>query len=197
MASIDYFFSVLSPYAYLAGDRLECIAEAHGAHITYKPIDFMALIGRMGARGPAHPARGAYMAQDIARLAARLDMTLNAHPAHWPTNPAPAAYAIVAAQEAGGGDVGALVRGLMRACWAEERDVARAEVLRDCLQDAGFDPALEETGLLQGAVTYAANLEEALERGVIGIPFYLAPGGAAFWGQDRLDDLDRHLAGGA
>lgn len=196
MARIDYFFSVLSPYAYLAGDRLERIAQKHGAQICYKPVDFAALRARMGG-GATHPARAAYMTQDILRLAARDGVTLTAQPAHWPTNPAPAAYAIVAAQSAGDGDVGALVRGLMRACWAEERDVADGDVVRDGLRAAGFDPALADRGLLQGAETYTANLEEAVARGVFGIPFYITADGAAFWGQDRLDDLDRHLAGSA
>lgn len=195
MAQVDYFFSVLSPYAYLAGDGLERIGAARGAQITYKPIDFMALRARMGGGGQLHPARVAYMAQDVARLAAREGMPLTVQPAHWPTNPAPPAYAIIAAQVAGGGDTGALVRALMRACWVEDRDVADDAVVRECLDRAGFAPGLADRGLLQGAETYGANNEEAVQRGVIGIPYYLVGDDAAFWGQDRLADLDRHLAG--
>lgn len=192
MARIDYFFSVLSPYAYLAEDGLERIAQAHGVTIDYKPIDFRAVMARMGG-GNQHPARTAYVAQDIVRLAARRGLALNAGPAHWPTNPAPAAYAIIAAQAAGRGDTGALVRRLMRACWAEDRDVADDAVVRGCLEDAGFDPGLADSGLLQGAETYAANNEEAVQRGVIGIPYYLTSDGAGYWGQDRLEYLDHHL----
>ena len=66
--------------------------------------------------------------------------------------------------------------------------------MRDCLKEAGFDPALADSGLLEGAETYAANLEEAVERGVFGAPFYIV-GEQRFWGQDRLEDLDLHLAG--
>ncbi len=69
MAQVDYFFSVLSPYAYLAGDRLERIAQKHGARIVHKPVDLMALRARTGGGGQTHPARAAYMVQDIARLA--------------------------------------------------------------------------------------------------------------------------------
>lgn len=197
MAHIDYFFSVLSPYAYLAGARLEELAARHGAGITYKPVDAVTLAARSG--GPdlraMPPSRAAYVAQDLRRQACRHGMPLNVTPAHWPTNPAPAAYAIIAAQAAGGGDTGALVQALLRACWAEERDVAEDGVIRDCLAAAGFDPGLADKGLLAGAETYGANLEEALARGVFGVPFYLTDDGQAFWGQDRLDDLDRHLAG--
>ena len=48
---------------------------------------------------------------------------------------------------------------------------------------------------MSGAETYAANLEEAVNAGVFGAPFYVVDSGQMFWGQDRLDDLDAHLAG--
>lgn len=197
MAHIDYYFSTLSPFAYLAGSGLEDIAARHGARITYKPLDIMALFARTGGTPPAerHPARNAYRAQELPRQAKKRDLPLNPKPAHWPTNPAPSSYAIIAAQNAGGGDVGALVQSVLRACWAEDRDIAEDAVVRDCLQKAGFDPALADTGLLSGAETYAANLEDAVNAGVFGAPFYVVDSGQIFWGQDRLEDLDLHLAG--
>lgn len=122
-------------------------------------------------------------------------MPLNIKPAHWPTNAAPSGYAIIAAQNAGGGDLGALVHSFLRACWAEDRDIAQDDVIRDCLENAGFDPSLADAGLLTGAETYAANLEEAVSRGVFGAPFYITDTDQRFWGQDRIADLDLHLAG--
>ncbi|MEQ8901894.1 MAG: 2-hydroxychromene-2-carboxylate isomerase [Roseovarius sp.] len=197
MAHIDYYFSTLSPFAYLAGAGLEEIAARHGASVTYKPLDIMALFARTGGTAPAerHPSRNAYRAQELPRQARKRGLPLNLKPAHWPTNPAPSSYAIIAAQNAGGGDVGALVQSVLRACWAEERDIAEDAVVRECLQQAGFDPALADTGLLSGAETYATNLEEAVNAGVFGAPFYVVDSGQSFWGQDRLEDLDLHLAG--
>ena len=66
MAHIDYYFSTISPFAYLAGNRLEEIAEKHGATIAYKPLDIMALFGRTGGTPPKdrHPNRVGYRAQD-------------------------------------------------------------------------------------------------------------------------------------
>jgi len=58
-----------------------------------------------------------------------------------------------------------------------------------------FDPALADKGLLQGADTYARNLEEAVEKGVFGAPFYILDDAHKFWGQDRLEDLDLVMAG--
>ena len=198
MAHIDYYFSTLSPSAYLAGTRLEEIAARQGADVTYKPLDIMALFARTGGTPLAerHPNRQAYRGQDLARQAKRLGMAINMPPAHFPTNAAPSSYAIIAAQAAGGGDMGALVHGVLRALWAEERDIAEDGVVRDCLTAAGFESGLADSGLLAGAETYAANLEEAVNAGVFGAPFYLVDSGQMFWGQDRLDDLEAHLAGG-
>lgn len=197
MAQIDYYFTTLSPYAYLAGTRLEEIAAKHGASITYKPLDIVGLFARTGGVPPKerHPSRIEYRAQELTRQSRKLGLPLNLQPAHWPTNAAPSSYAIIAAQNEGGGDLGKTVHAVLRACWAEDRDIAEDEVIRACLQEGGFDPSLADKGLLAGAETYAANLEEAVARGVFGSPFYITGDDARFWGQDRLDDLDLHLSG--
>jgi len=197
LAHIDLFFSTLSPYAYLAGTRAEAVAAKHGASITYKPFDIMALFARTGGTPPKdrHISRIEYRAQEMVRQAKKLGMPFNLKPAHWPTNAAPSSYAFIAAQNAGGGDLGKLMFSITRAVWAEEKDIAEDAVVRACLQEAGFDPSLADSGLLVGAETYAANLEEAVERGVFGSPFYITDQDARFWGQDRIDDLDATLAG--
>lgn len=197
MAHIDYYFTTLSPFTYLAGTRLEEIAARRGADVTYKPVDIMALFARTGGQAPKDrpPSRMEYRAQELSRAKVKTGMALNLKPAHWPTNPAPSAYAIIAAQKAGGGDMGALVHSFLRACWAEERDIAQDEVVRDCLSAAGFDPKLADSGLLTGAEIYTRNLEEAVAAGVFGAPFYIVDSGQRFWGHDRLDDLDAHLSG--
>ncbi|WP_170360555.1 2-hydroxychromene-2-carboxylate isomerase [Ruegeria arenilitoris] len=195
MARIDYYFATISPFTYLAGERLEEVAAKHGATINYKPLDIMALFGRTGGTPPKdrHPSRNEYRAQELLRQSKNLGIEFNLQPAHWPTNMAPSSYAVIAEVKDGAGDVGKLVQSLLRACWAEEKDIAQDDVIRDCLTQAGFDPNLADSGLLVGAETYAANLEEAVERGVFGAPFYITEDGQRFWGQDRLDDLDRHL----
>jgi 2-hydroxychromene-2-carboxylate isomerase len=197
MAHIDLFFATLSPYAYLAGTRAEAVAAKHGATITYKPFDIMACFSRTGGTMPAdrHPSRIEYRAQELVRQAKKLDMPFNLKPAHWPTNGAPSSYAFIAAQAAGGGDLGKLMHAITRAVWVEDKDIAEDAVIRACLSDAGFDPALADSGLLAGAETYSANLEEAVERGVFGSPFYITDDGQRFWGQDRIEDLELHLAG--
>ena len=197
MPHIDYYCSPISPNVYLAGTRLEDIAARHGATITYKPVDIPGLFGRTGgvAVGDRHPNRQAYRLQEFRRNAKLADLPINLHPAHFPTNAAPASYAVIAAQNAGGGDLGALMFSLARACWAEEKNVAEDDVIRACLSAAGFDPALADSGLLEGATTFEANLDEAVANGVFGLPFYITDTDERFWGQDRLAQLDAFLSG--
>src|SRR6056297_3062462 len=175
MAHIDYFFSLLSPFTYFAGTRLEEMAEKADATITYKPLDVIALFARTGGMPPAqrHPNRQAYRLQELERASQKTGLPYHPKPAHFPTNAAPAAYALITAQHAGGGDLGKLAHGLLAACWAREEDIADDTVIQTCLKDSGFDPMLANSGLLQGAETYTANLEEAVEKGVFGSPFYV------------------------
>ena len=194
MTRIDYYLSPVSPWTHMAGLRPARIAAAAGVELRYKPLDPAALFRRTGGLilADRHDSRKAYRLQELARWAKRLDMPLNLRPAFFPTNPAPASYAIIAAQEKGGGDMARLVTGLTRACWEEERNIAEDDVIRDCLVAAGFDGGLAFSGMLQGAEIYPRNLEDAVTEGVFGVPFFKV-GEAAFWGQDRLDFLAEHL----
>ncbi len=197
MANIDYYFATVSPYTYLAGTELEEIAARHGATINYKPLDIVALFARTGGIHPKerHVSRQEYRLQDLQRRAAKAGLPLNLKPAFWPANTAPGSYAIIAAQNAGGGDLGALVHSIAAACWAEDKNIADDDVIRGCLSAAGFDPELVNSGMLEGAETYARNLEDAVSAGAFGAPFYITDTDQRYWGQDRLDDLDRYLAG--
>ncbi len=196
MAQIDYFFATISPFTYLAGTRLEKVAAKHGATIVYKPMDIMSVFSRTGGTAPKdrHPARQANRIDEMRRWGIKNEMEINLKPAHWPTNPAPSSYAIIAAQKAGGGDLGGLVHSITRACWAEEKDIAQDDVISSALSGAGFDPALADSGMLAGAEEYAANTEEAVTRNVFGAPTFIAEG-QNFWGQDKIADLDLFLSG--
>ena len=195
MVQIDYYFSLGSPWVYLAGLRPAQVAARHGAKVNWLPVDMGQILPRTGGQALAdrHEVRREYRLQELARWAAHLGLPLNLRPAYFPANAAPAGYAVIAAAKAGG-DVGALVHRIGRALWVEDRNIAEDEVIGDCLADAGFDRALGGWQALAEAETYARNTENAIRAGVFGVPFWIADG-ERFWGQDRLDALDRHLAG--
>lgn len=116
MSRLDFYFSPISPYSYLALPGLRALAGAQALDVVWKPLDLVALFGRTGGipLGQRPQARQAYLLADIARQAKRRGLPIHAQPAYFPTNAAPASYAIIAAQKAGektggSGDMFALV----------------------------------------------------------------------------------------
>ncbi|HEU0223736.1 MAG TPA: 2-hydroxychromene-2-carboxylate isomerase [Paracoccaceae bacterium] len=196
MAQIDYYVFTLSPFCYLAGTKMEEIAARHGAAIRYRPFALQKVFEMTGTKpvGERHPSRQRYRLQEMRRIAKLEGLPINLQPRYWPTNPVPSSAAIIAAQEAGGGDLGGLVHGFLRACWAEDRDIAEDAVVREILSVHGFDSKLADSGLVKGVETYERNSQAALDAGVFGAPTYVV-GEELFWGQDRLSHLDAHFAG--
>lgn len=196
MTQIDYYLSTMSPWCYLAGNRLETLAARHGATIRYRPLDALQLFDRTGGKRPAerHPNRLALRMQELQRWRDHLNVPMNLQPTLPLVNAAPSSYAVIAAQEGGTGDVGALVQGFLAARWRDDRDISDDAVIRDVLETAGFNPELANSGLFIGAEIYGRNLQEGVDAGVFGLPFYIVRDtDQRFWGQDRLDFLDRHL----
>lgn len=193
MAHIDYYFTPLSPFAYLAGNGLEDVAAKHGAKIAYKPINFMRAMAEMGGLPvpQRHPSRQAYRLQELPRIAKRNGLPINLKPAHWPTNPIPATSAILAAA-AQGGDVGGLSQALLAACWANEQDIGDVALVEELAGKHGF--TLSASDLAAAEAQIEPLTDEAIARGVFGAPWY-AIGDQDFWGQDRLAYLDDHLSG--
>lgn len=195
MAHIDYYFTVLSPFAYLASDRMEKVAKQHGASVAYKPVDIMALFSNMGGTPPAqrHDSRKDYRMQELQRLSKLNDMPMNFQPAHWPVNQQPASAMILAAERAGA-DTGALSRAIMKAVWADERDISDGATLNVILSETGIDRAALEPHLEEANAAFDLVTKEAMECGVFGAPFYCVDD-QKFWGQDRITHLDAYLAG--
>jgi 2-hydroxychromene-2-carboxylate isomerase len=194
MKTIDYYFSLMSPFTYLAGLRLEEIAARRGAVIRYKPINTFELFPQTGGVPPAkrHWSRQEYRLQELKRISKALGMPINLQPAHWPADATLAAGAVISAQEAGS-DAGVLAHALLRAVWSEERDISDPETVRDIVSSCGISWDAIEPGLDAARAAYEENAREAVERGVFGSPFYCV-GDERFWGQDRLSWLDDYLA---
>lgn len=195
MPAINYYFSLLSPFVYLAGDKLEQIANRHSATIRYHPVD-MATVGGSTGWTPLpqrHPSRVAYRLQDIARIADRESVPVNLQPAHYPTDAAPASFAVAAAALAGA-DAGRLARGFSKAVWAEDRDISNRAEIDAIIAAAGITEGTLADHLVDGEQAFHSDTAAAADRGVFGVPFYIV-GDERFWGQDRLPELERHLAG--
>jgi 2-hydroxychromene-2-carboxylate isomerase len=194
---VDYYFTPVSPWTYLGHARFVDIARRHGASIAVKPVD----LGRVFAVSGGLPLaqrpkqRQAYRLVELARWSAFLGIPLNLHPRHFPVPAALASKWILAAIEQGNDLALDFTGALGRAVWAEERDIADPATLAGIASALGADVAAveERANAPDIATRFDVLTQEAIDRGVFGAPTYFA-GGAMFWGQDRLDFLDRELA---
>ncbi|BCM82346.1 2-hydroxychromene-2-carboxylate isomerase [Methylobacterium indicum] len=202
MPDLSCFYSLSSPWAYLGGPRLQDIVRRHRARLMLKPFDFQEVVPKTGGvpiRTRPQPRRD-YHAVELARWRDYLGLPLNVTPRHYPMeNPAPnwnkhAGWTVIAAQAAGL-DAFPLSHAILRALWAEERDIADPAVRRAIADEAGYDGAVLVAAEGDEAVQaiYRRNGEEAEALGVFGSPT-LVLDGELFWGQDRLGFLDRALA---
>jgi 2-hydroxychromene-2-carboxylate isomerase len=195
---VDYYFSLNSPWTYMGHRRLADMAEHHGFTIRVHPVDFSGTIfpatGGLPV-GKRSPQRQSYRLAELERWRAELGVALNMHPSFWPADEALAAGMVLAARESGDGAV-TLAGALMRAVWAEERDIAD----RDTLLAIAAECDLDGEGLIRAAQTSelmelrARESTEAIDRGVFGAPTYIHDE-QLFWGQDRLDQLGRAIEG--
>jgi len=195
---IDYFFTPVSPWTYLGVPRLDAMVRKHGAELRYKPCDYGKIFPLSGGLPVAQrpKQRQAYRLVELERWRDFLGMKLNIHPKHFPVPSDLAARTVVAAKQSGA-DPGKLATALLRGVWAEDRDVSdRATVAAICDENGLDGKALIEAAEGAGAhAEFEANTAEAIERQVFGAPTYIYED-KLYWGQDRLDFLERALAGG-
>jgi 2-hydroxychromene-2-carboxylate isomerase len=198
-ATVDYYLSPASPWTYMGHERFRAIARAAGAAVNVKPVDYGRVFPASGGlplkQRPAQ--RQAYRLMELARWKKHLGVPLVSEPKFFPVAADPAAKLIIAADLLKGPEAAMnLALAAMRACWAEERNIADAATLDAVASATGLSPAaLGEPGVAAEAqARYDRYTEEAIARGVFGAPTY-AIGDELFWGQDRLDFVERALQG--
>lgn len=193
---VDYYFAPQSPWTYLGHQRFAAMAAAAGATVRVLPVDLGKIFPVSGGLPlpKRAPQRQAYRLVDLQRFSDHLQIPLNLHPRFFPVAGDDAARAIIAVDLADGTDSAmALTGAILRAVWAEERNIADTQVLGQLLFECGLPP--ERLAQSRGAEVqdrYAAYTQEATDLGVFGAPTY-AIAGELFWGQDRLDFVQRRL----
>ncbi|RYD84707.1 MAG: 2-hydroxychromene-2-carboxylate isomerase [Sphingomonadales bacterium] len=192
--AIDFYLDFISPFGYLARARLLDIAARHRETVRYHPVDIRRLklaVGNTGITNSAIPAKMAYFTRDFLRWA---DF-----------------YGIEIVSGLAGYDTGVLNRGLYLAIEKGQAD-AYVEQAWHCVWHDGLDPAASGTaadiearlgwakGELEAFVNrpeivdrFAADTDAAGARGIFGVPTFLI-GDEMWWGNDRLDFLERYLA---
>lgn len=198
--TVDYYFTPQSPWAYLGHARFAQITRAAGATVRLLPIDLGGKVFPISGGlplGQRAPQRQAYRLVELRRHADFLGLPLHVKPQFFPVPGDDAARLIIAVDLHDGLDAAMKISGaVFRACWAQERHIADEKVLAELLRECGLDAArLEQSHSQAVQERYEANTAQAIEAGVFGVPTY-AVNGELFWGQDRLDFVERRLKQG-
>jgi carboxymethylenebutenolidase len=196
---IQFYFACISPWSYLATERLQDIAGKHDRTIAFKPID----VGRAwsttgGGRPMGERPQVAldYRLVELPRWRAYRNVPLNVNPKYFPVAHQLSSHVIIAANQAGN-DVYPLTLGLMRGCWADERDISDPDTVAAIADEAGLDGGALVAAAQGQAVAdeMAANTYEALAAGAWSVPSIVVDG-ELFFGQDRLELIEWRFEGG-
>jgi 2-hydroxychromene-2-carboxylate isomerase len=199
-ATVQYYFAPHSPWTYLGHLRFWDIARQRGARIEVLPVDLGGKVFPISGGlplGKRAPQRQAYRLVELKRFSEHLHAPLNLQPKYFPVAADDAARLIIAVDLHDGTDAAMhITDAVLRAVWVEERNIADEAVLSALLKEREL-PArrLEDAHSQAVSVRYEANTARAIDAGVFGAPSYVVDG-EIFWGQDRLDFLDRRLARG-
>ena len=195
--AVDYYFAPQSPYAYLGHTRFVEIARRAGAAVNVLPVDLGGKVFPSSGGLPLAkraPQRQASRLLELRRFSEWLGLPLNPQPRFFPVNGDDAARLITAVAMKDGADAALkLTQAVLAAVWVQERHIADEATLAALLSEQGLDPARLEDSHSQAAhERYELNTQQAIGAGVFGSPSYVVEG-EIFWGQDRLDFLQRRL----
>jgi carboxymethylenebutenolidase len=192
--TIDYYLSLISPWSYLGHARLLEMAERHGASVNIWPVDFSVIFPNSGGLPlpKRAPVRQAYRLLELQRWRDVLDLPLIVEPKYFPVNDKLAAAMIINLRETQADAALVLAGACLRACWVEERDISDPDTLLSIAAECQLDGSLLLSQIDEALQVRTSDSHRALERGVFGAPTFVFEE-QIFWGQDRLDFLDRAL----
>jgi carboxymethylenebutenolidase len=199
-ATIDYYFAPNSPWTYLGHQRFAEIAKAAGATIKVLPVDLGGKVFPVSGGLPLSkraPQRQAYRLLELKRFSEFLGQPIVLQPKYFPVSGDDAAKLIIAVDLHDGSDAAMRIAGrILRGVWVDERNIADARELAGMLNDEGLPARRLDDSMSQAVhVRYEQDTQRAIDAGVFGAPSYVIDG-EIFWGQDRLDFVQRRLARG-
>ena len=197
-STIDYYFTSVSPFAYIGHKALMNIADKHGVSVNFKPFNLMGVWENSGAVMPGERplVRQRYRILDLQRAAEIRELNVNPKPVHFPTNPTNADLCVCAAVISGN-DAASLAHEFGRAVWERNLQIADEEVLGSIITELGMDgdKILTLSKSDEATQMRAENTESAVAADAVGAPAYVYKG-EVFWGQDRIEYLDQMITSG-
>jgi len=196
--TIDYYFAPQSPWTYLGHARFAAIAGAAGAVIRVLPVDLGGKVFPISGGlplGQRAPQRQAYRLLELRRYSEYLNVPLKLKPKFFPVAGDDAARLIIAVEQHDGSATAMrIAAAILAAVWVQERNIADDRVLAELLAECELDSQrLAQSRSQTVHETYEAFTQQAIDAGVFGAPSYVIDG-EIFWGQDRLDFVERKLA---
>lgn len=194
----EYFFAPQSPFAYLGHARFVALAKQYNVQVLLKPFDLSKILSQSGGLPLAKraPQRQAYRLKELARWSALLGLPMHLQPTYFPVHSDIAARLIIATQLAHGTSAALdLTAAVMHAVWAEEKNIADNDTLIAIANHLGH----AGSNLLKSSETASVHAEferfteEASAANIFGAPWYIVDG-EGYWGQDRLDFIERAFA---
>jgi len=195
--TIDYYASLNSPWTYLGSALFAEIAGRNNMTVNIKPCKFGPIFEQTGGLPlpKRSPQRRAYRMMELKRWREVRDIPINLEPRYFPCDDTAATRLVIAAKLQGK-DAHKLSLELGRAVWEREETLADPATVSSAAQRAGLDAAELRAGGPSDAELDALHerfTQEALTAGVFGAPSFVLPSGEIFWGQDRLEMLERAL----
>jgi carboxymethylenebutenolidase len=196
--SVDYYFAPQSPWAYLGHQRFQNILQKSGATVRVMPIDLGGKVFPISGGlplGQRAPQRQAYRLTELARFSKWLGAPLHLKPTFFPVSGDDAAKLIIAVDMAAGANAAMAITGaILSAVWSQQRNIADEKTLVELLKEQNLPATCLEQAYSQAAQErYETYTQMAIDVGVFGAPSYVV-NGEIFWGQDRLDFVERALA---
>ena len=196
--SVDYYFVPQSPWAYLGHQRFQNILKKSGASVRVMPFDLGGKVFPISGGlplGQRAPQRQAYRLTELERFSKWLGAPLHLKPTFFPVGGDDAAKLIIAVDMAVGADAAMNISGaILSAVWSQQRNIADEKTLMELLHEQQLPAACLEQSYSQAVhERYESYTQMAIDAGVFGAPSYILAG-EIFWGQDRLDFVERALA---
>jgi len=193
---IEYYYSISSPFTYLGSLKFQSMAKKYNTEIIEKPCD---LVGGIFTRTGGIPVpqrsmqRQKYRLDEIKRWSKFLSIKTNIKPKFFPPKDPhlPAKFTIAASL------LGIKVifgHELLKQLWDEEKDISdekNIEIISNSFK-INFKELSDLAKSEKVSKIYANNTEDAIEKNVFGAPTYIF-NDELFWGQDRLEFLERAL----
>ena len=198
LRQIDYYFSLLSPWAYIGHKLFRDVARSHGVKVNYKPVVLVDLFSETGGLPlmKRHPVRQRYRMLELQRWRDKRGLKFHLQPANWPFNARLADGVVIAAVEAGR-DPDPFLGRAFAAVWEDQFNLADPAILVKLADESGLpgQALVERSGSEEIGAAYEQNRLDALAADVFGSPVYVLDG-EVFWGQDRIELLADALKSG-